>query len=302
VRPLLALGLIVAANLAAESMRAPQRFTSRADHVLIDALVTQDRRVVSGLTPGDFELFDNGVAQTILQVYVQQLPLSVIMVLDTSGSVQGERLDFLKKAAAAVVERLRPDDRAAIVSFSAPLTLQAPLTGDRAALLDAINALKAEGSTALIDAAFTGLALRGVAATRALVLLFSDGVDTASMLSEDRVLQAARRSDATVYAIGIRDTSRIVQSGGRLVWPDDTALTDDRFLSRIAAETGGRLLQAQENRELATTFARVIDEFNSRYVLGYEPTGVPTRGWHDVSVRLKTRRGTVLARRGYFSQ
>ena len=78
--------------------------------------------------------------------------------------------------------------------------------------------------------------------------------------------------------------------------------TDDRFLNRIARDTGGRLLHAQQNRDIETTFARVIEEFNSRYVLGYSPTGTEARGWHQVSVRLKKRQGTVLARRGYFAK
>ena len=257
--------------------------------------------MVNGLTAADFELFDNGVAQKILEIYVEQLPLSVIMVLDTSGSVAGERLAFLKKGAGLVVDRLRPRDQAAIVSFSAVLNRQAALTSDRAVLHAAIQSLKAEGGTALLDAAFTGLALRGTAATRTLVLLFSDGLDTASLLDEARVLQAARRSDATVYAIGIRDDRLKLQPSGGIA-RSAVGPTDERFLSRIARDTGGRLLHAEENRELTSTFARVIDEFNSRYVLGYQPSGVPRTGWHEVAVRLKTRRGTILARRGYHAQ
>ena len=73
------------------------------------------------------------------------------------------------------------------------------------------------------------------------------------------------------------------------------------FSRRIVRETGGRLLHARQNREIASTFGRVIDEFNNRYVLGYVPTGVTGSGWHEVAVRLKKRQGTILARRGYFA-
>jgi VWFA-related protein len=77
-------------------------------------------------------------------------------------------------------------------------------------------------------------------------------------------------------------------------------VTDDRFLTRLARETGGRLLHAEQHRDIETTFTRVLDEFNSRYVLGYAPRGVAGSGWHRLEVRLKRRNGTVLARRGYF--
>ena len=293
------LALIVAAGAAA-AVQEPQRFRSRADLVTVDVLVTSGRRVLSGLSAGDFELLDNGVPQSIQQLYVEQLPLNVIMVLDTSASVAGERLEFLKKGALAVVDKLRPQDRAAIVAFSEQLGLQAPLNGDRSALRDAIAALRVGGSTALFDAAYAGLALRGAAATRTLILLFSDGVDTSSILGPDRVLHVASRSDATVYAVGIRDAAPAPLAGSAFAARLPAAATDDRFLGRIARDTGGRLIYAEENRELASTFGRVIEEFNSRYVLGYVPAGVPAKGWHQISVRLKKRQGTVLARRGYF--
>lgn len=293
---------VLFASVAAGARQAPYRFTSQADLVLIDALVTHDRRVVTGLTAGDFELLDNGIPQTIQQFYLEKLPLTVIMVLDTSGSVEGERLENLKKGAGVVVDRLRAGDRAAIVSFSARLDLRGALTDDRAALHQAIRGLEAEGSTALMDATFAALALRGATATRTLVIVFSDGVDTASILDEERVAQIARRSDATVYAIGIRDRPIIeFRASGTVFRSDLGAVTDDRFLSRIARETGGRLIYADENRQIATTFARVIEEFNNRYVLGYTPTGVAAAGWHEVTVRLRKRPATVLARRGYFA-
>jgi Ca-activated chloride channel family protein len=295
-----AVAVIMAGSVAAASAQEPGRFKSRADMVLIDALVTNDRRVVTGLTASDFELHDNGVPQSIEQLYIEQLPLTIIMVLDISGSVGGERLDALKKGAMVVVDRLRQADQAAIVSFSGELNLAAQVTGDRAKLHQTIVGLKAQGGTALRDAIFAGLVLRGAARTRTLIIVFSDGVDTGSILSEERVSQVARRSDATVYAIGIREQPRFVPGGGRAIQEPDTA-TDDRFLTRIAEETGGRLLHAQQNREIASTFGRVIDEFNSRYVLGYVPAGVPGNGWHPVTVRLKKRQGTVLARRGYIA-
>jgi VWFA-related protein len=274
------------------------QFRSRADLVSVDVLVTDGRSPIAGLAAADFELTDNGTPQTIEQVYVEQLPLNVIMVLDSSGSVEGERLRSLKAGATTVIERLRPRDRAALVSFSHRLDLGAALTADVAALRGSVNALDAAGSTALRDAAFAALALRTADATRTLVLLFSDGLDTASLLSEDQVLEIARRSDAIVYTIGIREEPVNPRSG---VPVGGGAPADHRFLERLSRETAGRLLYAEQNRDIARTFARVLDEFNTRYVLGYAPRGVAGSGWHRLEVRLKKRSGTVLARRGYFA-
>jgi Ca-activated chloride channel family protein len=274
------------------------RFRSATELVSVDVLVTEGRQPVLGLAAADFELLDNGVRQSIEQLYVERLQVNVVMVLDTSGSVRGERLQSLKAGALSIVERLRPADRAAVISFSHRLTMPAPLTSDRTVLRKAIAGLTADGSTALRDAAYAGLALGGAAATRTLVLLFSDGLDTGSLLAESRVIAIARRSDAIVYAIGVREPAFMAVKGAV---PGQTAVADDRFLTLLARETGGRLLHAQEHRDIETTFSRVLEEFNSRYVLGYTPRGVAPGGWHKVDVRLKNKRGTVLARRGYFA-
>ena len=220
------------------------------------------------------------------------------MVLDTSGSVIGERLAALKAGARSVIEMLRPKDRAAVLTFSHRLEMPAALTADRAVLRKAVTELDAAGSTALRDAAYAGLALRGADNTRTLLLLFSDGLDTSSILGESRVMAIARRSDAIVYAIGVRETPRPPVRGR--VFQQVEAATDDRFLTALARETGGRFFHAEQHRDIERTFTRVFEEFNRRYVLGYTPRGVALAGWHKVDVRLKNKRGTVLARRGYF--
>jgi VWFA-related protein len=133
--------------------------------------------------------------------------------------------------------------------------------------------------------------------------LFSDGLDTSSILSESRLMTIARRSDAIIYAIGVQDTPpplTVGPAGRAPLFVQPEAVTDDRFLGALAREGGGRLLHAEQHRDIERTFTRVFEEFNQRYVLGYSPRGVVQAGWHKVDVRLKTKRGTVLARRGYF--
>ena len=294
-----AIALMAAMHLSAAAQE-PMRFRAGTELVSVDVLVTENRQPVLGLTPADFELIDNGVAQTVDQLYLEQLPVNVVMVLDTSGSVIGARLSDLKAGARSVIEKLRPKDRAAILSFSHRLEMPSPLTGDRAALRKAVNDLDAVGSTSLRDAAFAGLALRAADTTRTLLLLFSDGLDTSSILTESRLMALVRRSDAIIYAIGVQDPPAPQVRGRGLFFVPPASVTDDRFLGALAREGGGRLLHAQEQRTIERTFARVFEEFNQRYVLGFTPRGVSQAGWHKVEVRLKNKRGTVLARRGYF--
>jgi len=274
-----------------------ERFRSTAEMVVVDVLVMDGRRVVTGLTAADFELFDSGVPQTIRELYLDELPMTVIMVLDTSGSVEGERLEALRRAALALFDRLRPGDRAAVMTFSHRLRMPEDVTPDVARLRTAVAALQAGGATALRDAAYAGLALTGAEAGRTLLLLFTDGVDTASLLDDERVLSMARHSSATVYAVATRELPDV-----KLWGPSAPPATDDRFVTSLAQQTGGRVMYAEGNRDIGPAFERVLAEFKSRYVLGYTPAGVSGRGWRPVDVRLTKRRGTVLARRGYFAE
>lgn len=149
---------------------------------------------------------------------------------------------------------------------------------------------------AVVMISYAGLALRGANNARTLLLLFSDGLGTSSILSASRLMAVARRSDAIVYAIGVREMPRLVRGP---VFTQNEALTDDRFLNALARETGGRVF-TPSSIEISSERSRACRKFNSRYVLGYTPRGVAQPGWHKLEARLKTRRGDVLVRRGYF--
>ena len=280
---------------------AAQRFSSGVELVNVDALVMDGRKPVEGLTASDFDLRDNGVPQAIQQMDLEQLPLRVSMSLDVSGSVEGERLRQLRSAALSIIRKLRPDDRVSLNAFSHRLTRLMPLTADRGRLVDAVGQLTAGGGTSLRDAAFAAIAQREPGPGRTLVVLFSDGVDTTSFLSEADVLGAARRSDAIIYPVGVRtDLPQGPRWDARIAAINAQQLDrDTSFLRELASATGGRLVIAEGDRDIGAAFARVIEEFNSRYVLAYTPTGVDAPGWHRIELKLKRRKGTITARRGY---
>ena len=173
-------------------------FRVEVDAVRVDVLVLDGNRSVSGLEADDFELRDSGRLQQISSVMFEDVPLSIMLALDTSESVRGEPLEDLKEAAFAVTALLTFRDRSALLTFSSELELRADWGADRGRLRAAISATTAAGYTGVHDAAYAALTLRDPKAGRTLVLLFSDGEDTISWLSGQIVLETAQRSDAVV--------------------------------------------------------------------------------------------------------
>lgn len=285
----------------------PQKFRVAVEAVRVDALVMDGNRPVGGLTAADFELRDSGVIQDIEAVAIEDVPLSVMLVLDTSTSVKGLPLTDLKQAASAVVQLLTPADRSALMTFSGALRLGSGWTSDHGVLEAAIARSEAAGGTALHDAAYAALTLRDPQPGRTLVLIFSDGADTASWLPGQHVLDIARRNDAVVYAVTL-NVGELRVPGYRLDFQSGiqepikhapTPTLMQPFLDALTEETGGKVINAQRSDRLRETFVQIVNEFRSRYLLTYTPRGVDTGGWHPLEVKLKGRRAKVTARRGY---
>jgi Ca-activated chloride channel homolog len=301
--------VVAAIIVSAVLTMSAQKFRSGTIGVRVDVLVTRGQELVRGLTGGDFELRDEGVLQKVSAIEVEQIPLNLILAFDTSGSVEGERLHALVQAGNSLLEQLRPDDRVALLSFSTRVHLLAPLTPSRQQIHGAFMTLGAKGATSLRDAAFAALALRETDPGRTLVLIFSDGEDTASWLRGAAVLDAAKRTDAVVYAVAIAGQrltwTMSSQASGRFVASHPKVQTVEeagRFLDHLTEETGGRVLFANSNKDLRATFTQTLAEFRDRYVLSYTPAGVSPTGWHRLDVKLKGKSGKVTARRGYFAE
>jgi VWFA-related protein len=254
---------------------------SGVEAVRVDVLVSERGRPVRGLTAADFEVRDNSVLQDAKLIAFERVPLNVVLVLDLSASVAGERLEDLQRAGRALIVRLNADDRAAIVGFSHAVLLGSGLTRDRARLLTLLNSAKPAGDTALVDATYAGMIVGESEAGRSLVVVFSDGLDVASWLAPSRVVDAAKRSETVVYAVSMK--------GSR-----------PQFLEDLTAQTGGRLLDV-DSRSLSSTFLAVLNEFRERYLLTYTPRAVTPGGWHAIAVAVKGRKVTVKARPGYLS-
>jgi Ca-activated chloride channel homolog len=281
IRPLV-LAVVTMAAGSSGSAQTPS-FTSTIEAIRVDVLVVENGRPVLGLRPGDFEVRDNGVLQNVDLASYEENPLNLILVLDMSASLEGERLHHLRSAGNTLLDGLKETDQAALVTFSHFVFQGAPLTSDFSRVRAALDEAAASGQTSLVDASFTAMMIGESDVGRSLMIVFSDGVDTRSWLEADAVLEIAKRGDIVVYGVAV----------GR---------RPSHFLTDLGAATGGRLIEIESTRDLNGAFRRVLDEFRQRYLISYSPQGVATGGWHRLDVRVKGRNLTVRARPGYLSE
>ena len=256
-------------------------FSARVDGVRVDVLVTDgSRRPLRGLTASDFVIRDNGVPQQVDVVSFGEIALNVGLAFDFSDSVAGARLEQLKTASKSLTAELLPADQSGLITFNEVVSLRCPLSLDRSCLGRELAAEVPVGRTALVDGILAGLIAGESDVGRSLLMVFSDGFDTASFLNAERVLDMGRRSDVVVYPI----TSK----GSR---PD--------FVDELASITGGQLHEVGRDDDLSKTFRAILDEFRHRYLVTYTPRNVPKGGWHTLDVRVNRSGAKVRARPGY---
>ena len=216
----------------------PALYRSGVDLITLNVTVTDGaQRFVTNLDRQDFTVLEDGRPQAVAFFAHSGVPLTVVVAIDTSGSMD-DALEAAQEAAAAFVRRLGVGDRAAVVDFDTRVRIAQPFTTDTGALEDAVRSTVADGSTALYDAVHRSL---GELASlsypdadtprRHAIVLLSDGQDTSSRERLDTVLDVANRSNTAIYTVGLgaRD------EGGRLATYDA-----EYALRRLANQTGGR--------------------------------------------------------------
>lgn len=277
-RALASVAICLAAGTAIVTGQAV--FRGGVDLVEVDVSVMRNGAPVTDLTADNFLVTDNGVRQEVTTARLD-LPLRVTLVLDVSESVSGERLTGLVRASNALVNALEAEDQASLVTFSHRARLQVPMTAAFDSLRAALSSLSAGGGTALRDAVYLAMTAQGHEGARRLLLVFTDGTDTASWLTDTQVIDAAHRSSIVIHVVrfGIGE-----------------------FLDRLANETGGRTWRASSDRQLEELFTRALYEMRTRYVLTYSVRAPNKPGWHRIEVGLRNARGDVTARPGYLAQ
>jgi VWFA-related protein len=288
--------------MAAAALVAPPpaaQFRSGVEVVHVDVLVKRGGRPVSGLTADNFELFDSGVRQRIQSVDAGSLPLNIMLALDVSSSTAGRPLRDLKEAAHAVVSLLRAGDRMALLTFSQHAQLRASWTADIGRLRRAIDMTAAEGMTALRDAMFAAMTQREGVTGRMLLIVFSDGHDTASWLSARDIVNAVGRTDVAIHAVQTAPVPSAAPAILRRELLSYPQLNEAFLLPVLATESGGAVISVTDSRQVRAAFLGIVEDFRSGYVLTFSPEGVPRDGWHPLDVRLRGVRGDVRARPGY---
>jgi len=286
-------------------------FRGAGDAVRVFVTVAdRDGRLLTTLTRDEFEVRDDGKPQPITQFDNTPRPLRLIVMLDVSGSMEGN-LPLLRGAAAQLFARLRADDVARVGAFGHEITISPLFTHDLDALQAALpSAIAPDAPTPLWRAIDEALNAFGDADDkRPVILVLSDGKDTGPLsfrqrpVSQAEVIDRVRREDVMIYAVGMRSRSRRSSPPG--IGPgglQSMLLADmpDPGLARVAEETGGGYTEIRFGQDLGAAFEAVADELHTQYLLGFAP---PKRDGklHDISVRV-TRTGLKpRARKSYLA-
>jgi Ca-activated chloride channel family protein len=257
------------------------------------SVIDEKDHPVIGLERRHFRVFDNRVEQKIESFSMEDEPLAVGIVFDTSGSMGG-KLRRSRLAVKAFLDTANPDDEFLLVEFNNRATVTVPLTKDSDQIENRLVLTEAKGSTALMDAIYLGLsAIKRSEKARQALLIFSDGGDNHSRYRQREIERFASESDVSIYSLGTFDS---------VTTPEER--DGPNLLSWIAEQTGGRAYSAYE-RDLPDIAGKIGSQLRHRYILGFSPRGQPGDGrYHSLQVKMVRTRGLppLLAswRLGYF--
>jgi len=287
-------GIAVAVLFAFAVSTAAQEPTFKSGTQIVSLFTTvfdTENRLVPDLTQGDFEVLDNDKPQPLVVFRSENLPITAVVMLDTSGSMTGT-ISLLKAAAEQFLIRLLPDDKASVGAFNDKIELNAGFTNNRDKLVSEVKDLDYGNGTRLFDAISESLdALKAIEGRR-VILVFTDGDDTASHIGRGPVLDRARADEVMIYAIGLQseyfDGARMMRS------------KPDSGLKKLADETGGGYFELKKTADLGPTFSRVAQELHSQYVIGFEAKQLDGKV-HKLAVRMKQAGMTARVRKTYLA-
>ncbi|MEO8371172.1 MAG: VWA domain-containing protein [Candidatus Solibacter sp.] len=293
--PAIAVGMCLAAATLAQQVKieprkkaAPKQQEQRGANIRVDTtlilvpVTVNDplNRPVSGLEQENFRVFEDKVAQTITQFAMDDEPVAVGLIFDTSGSMA----DKLNRSRAAAKEFFRisnPEDEFFLVEFDSAPRLRVPLTSDTGTIENELIFSKSKGSTALLDAIYMGLhEMRRSKKNKKALLIISDGGDNHSRYSEKEVTNLVRESDVLIYSIGVFGNAGSPEEYG-----------GGGLLAKVSEQTGGRLFEANAI-EMPDIAKKIGIELRNRYIIGYAPQNQVRDGkYHKITVTVVPPRG-----------
>ena len=302
-------GTLAACILGGLSVAAQQPiFRGSGDAVRVFVTVTdRDGRLVPNLAREDFEIRDEGRPQPITLFDNSPQPIRLIVMLDVSGSMEGN-LPLLRAASEQLIARLRPDDLMRLGTFGHSVTIGSAFTKDPRELLDGLpRVIEGDAPTPLwrgIDEAVG--AFGGQNEERRVILVLSDGKDSGPIefrqryVSQGEVIDRARNEDVMIYGIGMRSRPRQRQVGIGPGGLQAALLADlpDPGLALVAENTGGGYTEIRFGQDLAAAFTQVADELHSQYLISFAPPKRDGKA-HDVEVKVNQRGLKPRARKSY---
>jgi VWFA-related protein len=304
-RALLAV-VLAAASAAPRPLGAQARpqapvFGTGIEVINLSLSVTDGRNnFVTDLAQRDFAVFEDGIRQELSLFTHEDLPISMVLLIDTSASME-EKMKAAQDAAIRFTRTMRPQDLAQVVQFNERATPLQTFTNDLAALERAIRATEASGPTALHNALYVALKDLGrdkkaAELRRRAIIILSDGEDTASLVTDDQVLELAKKSEINIYAISLRPqrtSDRQRQAFSQAEY----------LLNALTRETGGRAYFPASIGELDSVYDRIAEELRTLYSVGYVSSNLRRDGkWRRIVVRVPDREGLQIRHKlGYYA-
>ncbi len=266
---------------------------------LVNVTVTDPfDRLVTGLEKENFRIFEDGIEQEVVSFSSEDVPISIGVVFDMSGSMS-DKVDKARQAAVEFFKTANPQDEFFLVSFNERAELTSRFTSSVEELENRMMFTRARGRTALLDAIYLGLSeMRGARNAKRALLIISDGGDNHSRYNESDIKQFLKEADCQLYAVGVFDPV-----GGR---PTSEELNGPSLLDELTDMTGGRVFPVENLNDLPDIAAKIGMELRNQYVLGYKPSNNRhDETWRKIKVKLRPPRGlpplSVYAKTGYFA-
>jgi len=273
------------------------QFRVSVDLISLNVTVTDFRnRFITDLTREDFRVFEDGVHQELDVFSQEDLPLRMILLLDSSASME-EKMGFAQQAAVRFVGQMKDDDLTEVVEFGSKAHIIQPFTANAEELSKAILRTQAGGTTSLYNAlyiALKDLSRRRSDIRRQAIVVLSDGEDTSSLVSFDQVLELTKDTDVTIYTISLR------REGARKGKYFSEA---EHVLKKLAEETGGQWFFPDHIDELESVYARIAKELKSQYSIGFFSNNTRRDGsWRRVVVQTTSEEGLLVRTKlGYYA-
>jgi Ca-activated chloride channel family protein len=283
-----------------QPIKPGERLRVDVDLALINVTVTDPYyRLVTGLEPDNFRVFEDNVEQEVVKFSSEDVPISIGVIFDTSGSMSN-KIDKSRQAAIQFFKTANPQDEFFMVSFNERAELLSAFTNSIEDLQTRMMYMTTKGRTALLDAVYLGLSqMRGAQHGKRALLIISDGGDNHSRYNESNIKRLVKEADTQLYAIGIFDPI-----GSRSRTPEE--LNGPSLLSDITEMTGGRVFAVENLNELPDIATKIGMELRNQYVLGYRPSNkAHDSRWRKIKITLRPPRGlpplNVFAKTGYYA-